>query len=153
MTLLLVSNRLPISLRRIGNRLDVQPNPGGVAAGLAAFYREYKARWFGWPGEVLPSATGEVAARLEKEFDCRPLYDGFRVHLSHRMFRGGLHGADRSGFRTYGYTRAFLGSVLRDLGLDNRIGMRTAGHRVVQVDVFPLGTGGARFRSASVPPS
>ena len=49
MTLLLVSNRLPISLRRIGNRLDVQPNPGGVAAGLAAFYREYKARWFGWP--------------------------------------------------------------------------------------------------------
>src|SRR5438309_6508606 len=74
MTLLLVSNRLPISLRRIGNRLDVQPNPGGVAAGLAAFYREYKARWFGWPGEVLPSETGEVAARLEKEFDCRPVF-------------------------------------------------------------------------------
>src|SRR5437899_1706041 len=74
MTLLLVSNRLPVSLRRIGNRLDVQPNPGGVAAGLAAFYREYKARWFGWPGEVLPSETGEVAARLEKEFDCRPVF-------------------------------------------------------------------------------
>src|SRR5436853_7329470 len=72
MTLLLVSNRLPISLRRIGNRLDVQPNPGGVAAGLAAFYREYNARWFGWPGAVLPSETGVVAARLEKDFDCRP---------------------------------------------------------------------------------
>src|SRR3989442_6999652 len=74
MTLLLVSNRLPVSLRRIGNRLDVQPNPGGVAAGLAAFYREDKARWFGWPGEVLPSETGAVAARLEKEFDCRPAF-------------------------------------------------------------------------------
>ncbi|TLZ68245.1 MAG: hypothetical protein E6K09_04170 [Methanobacteriota archaeon] len=247
MTLLLVSNRLPISLRRIGNRLDVQPNPGGVAAGLAAFYREYKARWFGWPGEVLPSETGEVAARLEKEFDCRPVflprkiarayyagfsngtlwplfhsfatyarysasewdayravnerfadevvrgmkrgdsiwihdyhlfllprlirtrvpdarigfflhipfppYDVFRLLPWHREVLEGLLGADLIGFHTYDYARAFLGSVLRDLGLDNRIGMITAGHRVVQVDVFPLGIDVARFRSASVAPS
>ncbi len=247
MTLLLVSNRLPISLRRIGNRLDVQPNPGGVAAGLAAFYREYKARWFGWPGEVLPSETRQVAARLEKEFDCRPVflprkvarayyagfsngtlwplfhsfatyarysasewdayravnerfadevvrgmkrgdsiwihdyhlfllprlirtrvpdarigfflhipfppYDVFRLLPWHREVLEGLLGADLIGFHTYDYARAFLGSVLRDLGLDNRIGMITAGHRVVQVDVFPLGIDVGRFGSASVAPS
>src|SRR3989454_1040531 len=247
MTLLLVSNRLPISLRRIGNRLDVQPNPGGVSAGLAAFCREYKARWFGWPGEVLPSETGEVAARLEKDFDCRPVflprklarayyagfsngtlwplfhsfatyarysasewdayravnerfadeivralgpsdelwinayhplllprlirervpdarigfslhipfppYDVFRLLPWRREVLEGLLGADLIGFHTYDFARAFLGSVLRDLGLDNRIGMITAGHRVVQVDVFPLGIDVARFRSASVAPS
>src|SRR2546425_5902031 len=33
MTLILVSNRLPVTVRRVGNRLEVQPNPGGVAAG------------------------------------------------------------------------------------------------------------------------
>src|SRR5437899_5155520 len=247
MTLLLVSNRLPINLRRIGNRLDVQPNPGGVAAGLAAFYREYKARWFGWPGEVLPSETGVVAARLEKEFDCRPVflprkiarayyagfsngtlwplfhsfatyarysasewdayravnerfadevvrgmkrgdsiwihdyhlfllprlirtrvpdarigfflhipfppYDVFRLLPWHREVLEGLLGADLIGFHTYDYARAFLGSVLRDLGLDNRIGAIVAGHRVVQVDVFPLGIDVAKFGSESVGPS
>src|SRR5437870_9506636 len=247
MTLLLVSNRLPISLRRIGNRLDVQPNPGGVAAGLAAFYREYKARWFGWPGEVLPSETGEVAARLEKEFDCRPVflprkiarayyagfssgtlwplfhsfatyarysasewdayravnerfadevvrgmkrgdsiwihdyhlfllprlirtrvpdarigfflhipfppYDVFRLLPWHREVLEGLLGADLIGFHTYDYARAFLGSVLRDLGLDNRIGTIVAGHRAVQVDVFPLGVDVAKFNSTSIGPS
>src|SRR5437867_2335343 len=74
MTLLLVSNRLPITLRRTGNHLDVEPNPGGVAAGLSSFYREYGARWFGWPGDVSPSESRRVAARLEKEFDCHPIF-------------------------------------------------------------------------------
>src|SRR2546427_5081705 len=73
MTLILVSNRLPVTVRRIGNHLDVQPNPGGVAAGLASFHRELQARWVGWPGTIAPSETKEVTARLEKEFDCVPV--------------------------------------------------------------------------------
>jgi len=247
MTLLLVSNRLPITLRRTGNHLDVEPNPGGVAAGLSSFYREYGARWFGWPGDVSPSESRRVAARLEKEFDCHPIflphsvarayyagfsngtlwplfhsfatyarysaaewdayrdvnerfaaeivrtlkrgdslwihdyhllllprlireqvpdarigfflhipfppYDVFRLLPWHREVLEGLLGADLIGFHTYDYARAFLGSVLRDLGLDNRIGAIVAGHRVVQVDVFPLGIDVAKFGSESVGPS
>src|SRR5690349_8403668 len=74
MTLFLISNRLPVTVRRTGDRLDVQPNPGGVAAGLASFYREYRAQWFGWPGDLLPSESRHVAARLRKEFDCHPVF-------------------------------------------------------------------------------
>src|SRR2546426_2470082 len=87
MTLILVSNRLPVTVRRIGNRFDVQPNPGGVAAGLASFHRELQARWFGWPGNIAPRETKEGTARLEREVDCvpavlphplaRPYYAGF----------------------------------------------------------------------------
>src|SRR5437899_352024 len=87
MTLILVSNRLPVTVRRIGNRFDVQPNPGGVAAGLASFHRELQARWFGWPGSIAPGESKQVTDRLEKEFDCvpvilpstlaRPYYAGF----------------------------------------------------------------------------
>src|SRR2546428_56665 len=62
-------------------------------------------------------------------------------------------GADLIGFHTYDYARAFLGSVLRDLGLDNRIGTIVAGHRAVQVDVFPLGVDVAKFNSTSIGPS
>src|SRR3989442_5400099 len=231
----------------MGIRLDVQPNPGGVAAGLASFHRELQARWFGWPGSIAPGESKQVTDRLEKEFDCVPVilpstlarpyyagfsngtlwplfhsfstyarysaseweayrdvnarfadaivralrpsdqlwihdyhllllprlirervpearvgfflhipfppYDVFRLLPWHREILQGMLGADLIGFHTYDYARAFLGSVLRDLGLDNRIGMITAGHRVVQVDVFPLGIDVARFRSASVAPS
>src|SRR5712691_5591352 len=81
MTLILVSNRLPVTIRRLGNRLDVQPNPGGVAAGLASVHRELRGRWFGWPGSIAPGETKEVTARLEKEFDCYP------VVLPHNLAR------------------------------------------------------------------
>src|SRR5438093_7365312 len=87
MTLILVSNRLPVTVRRVGHRLDVQPNPGGVAAGLASVHRELRGRWFGWPGSIASGDSKQVAARLEKEFDChpvvlpsnlaRPFYGGF----------------------------------------------------------------------------
>src|SRR5437016_3022290 len=129
MTLILVSNRLPVTVRRIGNRLDVQPNPGGVAAGLASFHRELQARWFGWPGSIAPGESKQVTARLEKEFDCVP------VILPSTL------------------ARAFLGSLLRDLGLDNRIGTFVRGHRAVQVDVFPLGVDVAKFNSTPIGPS
>ena len=247
MTLILVSNRLPVTVRRIGNRLDVQPNPGGVAAGLASFHRELQARWFGWPGSLAPGESKQVTARLEKEFDCIPVvlphtlarlyyagfsngtlwplfhsfstyakysateweayravnarfaeaivralrpndqlwihdyhllllpglirervpgarvgfflhipfppYDVFRLLPWHREILMGMLGADLIGFHTYDYARAFLGSVLRDLGLDNRIGTIVSGHRAVQVDVFPLGIDVAKFNSTSIGPS
>ena len=82
-----------------------------------------------------------------------PPYDVFRLLPWHREVLEGLLGADLIGFHTYDYARAFLGSVLRDLGLDNRIGAIVAGHRVVQVDVFPLGIDVAKFGSESVGPS
>src|SRR5437867_7328133 len=247
MTLILVSNRLPVTIRRLGNRLDVQPNPGGVAAGLASVNRELRGRWFGWPGSIAPGESKKVAARLEKEFDCDPVvlpptlarlyyagfsngtlwplfhsfstyarysaseweayravnerfadaivrtlrpndqlwihdyhllllprlirervpearigfflhipfppYDVFRLLPWHRDILQGMLGADLIGFHTYDYARAFLGSVLRDLGLDNRIGTIVAGHRAGQVGLFPLGVGGARFNSKTIGPA
>src|SRR2546426_5496462 len=74
MTLILVSNRLPVTVRRVGNRLEVQPNPGGVAAGLASGHQELRGRWFGWPGSIAPGESRQVAARPEKEFDCHPVF-------------------------------------------------------------------------------
>src|SRR5438132_12417016 len=67
MTLILVSNRLPVTVRRVGHRLDVQPNPGGVAAGLASVHRALRGRWFGWPGSIRSGDSKQVAARLEKQ--------------------------------------------------------------------------------------
>src|SRR5881296_56746 len=217
MTLLLVSNRLPITLRRTGNHLDVEPNPGGVAAGLEkefdchpiflphsvarayyagfsngtlwplfhsfATYARYSAAEWDAYRDVNERFAAEIVRALkrgdslwihdyhllllprlirEQVPDARigfflhipfPPYDVFRLLPWHREVLEGLLGADLIGFHTYDYARAFLGSVLRDLGLDNRIGAITAGHRIVQVDVFPLGIDVARFGSGSVAPT
>src|SRR2546426_4950631 len=69
MTLILVSNRLPVTVRRVGNHLDVQPNPGGVAAGPASIHRELRGGWFGWARSVAPGDNQQGTAPLEKEFD------------------------------------------------------------------------------------
>src|SRR2546426_5383978 len=73
MTLILVSNRLPVTVRRVGNRLEVQPNPGGVAAGLASVHPELRARWFGWPGSIGPGGKEQGTLRPGKEIGCQPL--------------------------------------------------------------------------------
>src|SRR2546425_5820306 len=74
MTLILVSNRLPVTVRRVGNRLEVQPNPGGVAAGLASVYQEMRGRWVGWPRSIAPGGSRQGAAPPEKEFDFHPVF-------------------------------------------------------------------------------
>ncbi len=74
MTLLLVSNRLPVSLHRTKDRLGISPNPGGLTAGLGSFYREFRAQWLGWLGDVAPEEAKRVAARLRREFDCHAVF-------------------------------------------------------------------------------
>lgn len=74
MTLILVSNRLPVSLTRRGSHLEITPSAGGVAVGLRSVHRRYGARWVGWPGEVPVEDREIVEGRLRSEFDCRPVF-------------------------------------------------------------------------------
>ena len=247
MSLILVSNRLPISIRRTKGGLEIEPNPGGLASGLGSFYRQQDSKWFGWPGDVPAAEQKRVAARLRDHFDCHavflpsrivrgyysgfsnsilwpllhsfptyatfqaseweayqeanerfaraiadasaaedviwihdyhlfllpqlirerlsdarigfflhtpfPPHDVFRVLPRHREILHGVLGADLIGFHTYDYARAFLESVRRTFGYDNRMGTLEIGHRAVGVDVFPLGIDVARFSSGSIGPS
>src|SRR3989441_7678120 len=66
MTLILVSNRLPVTVRRVGNRLEVQPNPGGVAAGPPSVHREMRARRVGWPRPDAPGGKEKGTLTLGK---------------------------------------------------------------------------------------
>ncbi len=60
--------------RRRGE-LAFHPSVGGLASGLASFYKQWHARWIGWPGIVLNQREQkEVKSRLECEFDCCPVF-------------------------------------------------------------------------------
>lgn len=240
--MILVSNRLPVTVSRRHGRMEAEPSAGGLAVGLDAFYREHDARWVGWPGEVPESSRRAVDRKLRTEFRCHPIflsrdlvrryYSGFSnrtlwplfhsfpmyarydgddwdayrhvnrtfadrvaslakpnevvwVHDYHLMLVlkylreakpdakigfflhipfppysdlrqlpwcreivEALLGADLVGFHTYDDAHAFLNSVRRLVGLDNELGQLVVGHRVIQVDVFPMGVDFRRIATA-----
>src|SRR3989442_9249576 len=61
MTLILVSNRLPVTVRRVGNRLEVQPNPGGGAAGPPPGSQGIRGPRFWWLRSIPPGEFPRVA--------------------------------------------------------------------------------------------
>ena len=65
---LIVSNRLPITVRADADGIEVQPSVGGLATGLRGPHERSGGLWIGWPGLVdpLPEEEGRaLAARLE----------------------------------------------------------------------------------------
>lgn len=76
---------------------------------------------------------------------------GFFLHIpfpSSEIFRilpwrteilEGLLGSDLVGFHTYEYARHFLSSVLRLLGYEHKFSSISIGHRIVDVENFPIG--------------
>jgi trehalose 6-phosphate synthase/phosphatase len=88
--LLIVSNRLPISISRKNGDLRLQRSVGGLATGVGSFYKSYESLWVGWPGINVQRKHEEEKDRivdvLRKEqchpvflspYDIKHYYDGF----------------------------------------------------------------------------
>ncbi|MEW5825490.1 MAG: bifunctional alpha,alpha-trehalose-phosphate synthase (UDP-forming)/trehalose-phosphatase [Candidatus Bipolaricaulota bacterium] len=57
--LIIVSNRLPVTLQRGEHGLEVSPSPGGLATGLASVHGPGRSLWVGWPGLSNEAIRGE----------------------------------------------------------------------------------------------
>src|SRR5215472_4348395 len=86
---LLVSNRLPVTIRSERGRLVVTPSSGGLVTGLRATHASGESLWIGWPGDLSrlsPEALSALDPKLA-ELRCVPVplsqsevaryYDGF----------------------------------------------------------------------------
>lgn len=74
--LLLVSNRLPVSVVKRKDKLYFQPSTGGLATGLGSFYKSYRSLWIGWPGislEEVKDKKEDIKAKLLSE-NCYPVF-------------------------------------------------------------------------------
>ncbi len=73
---IIVSNRLPVTVTKREGKLHFHPSAGGLATGLGSFYREKDGLWLGWPGISLESARGREEEIVEKlaELSCRPVF-------------------------------------------------------------------------------
>jgi len=75
--LLIVSNRLPLSVEKKRGKLYFYPSIGGLATGLSSFYREKKALWIGWPGVSTDKISVEEKVEIEERLftdNCLPVF-------------------------------------------------------------------------------
>jgi len=74
--LLIISNRLPVTITKKEGNLKFLPSIGGLATGLESFYKSYKSLWVGWPGitlKRLKEKKDELKKRLTAE-NCHPVF-------------------------------------------------------------------------------
>jgi trehalose 6-phosphate synthase/phosphatase len=64
---LIVSNRLPISVKRVDGALRVEASSGGLATGLAGVHGAGGSLWVGWPGHS-EQLTEAEAATLDRAY-------------------------------------------------------------------------------------
>ncbi|RPF49411.1 trehalose 6-phosphate synthase/phosphatase [Thermodesulfitimonas autotrophica] len=73
--LLIVSNRLPVTVLQKKGGYRFFPSIGGLATGLKSLQRSWESLWIGWPGEIQDEeARAELRARLLTEFNCHPVF-------------------------------------------------------------------------------
>ncbi len=74
--LLIVSNRLPMSIVKRGGAWRLQRTVGGVVTGLDSFYRTRESLWIGWPG-VPKDRVSRRRSSLARKFEterCHPVF-------------------------------------------------------------------------------
>jgi trehalose 6-phosphate synthase/phosphatase len=75
--LLIVSNRLPVSVTKRANDLRFQPSVGGLATGLSSFRKSRQSLWVGWPGiatdKISEHHKQQISNKL-KEQNCHSVF-------------------------------------------------------------------------------
>lgn len=84
--LVIVSNRLPVSVKKVDGKLEYSPSIGGLSTALSSYVENGQARWIGWPGiatdDITEKEQAEITAKLRKQH-CHPVFltkkqiDGF----------------------------------------------------------------------------
>lgn len=76
--LLIVSNRLPITVEKRKGSLRLRHNIGGLAKGLVSFYKSYNSIWIGWCGIPLDKLDRKekknIETRLMTDFNIYPVF-------------------------------------------------------------------------------
>jgi trehalose 6-phosphate synthase/phosphatase len=72
--LILVSNRLPVTVRQDGGVMSLQQSGGGLATGLRGAREKRGGVWIGWPGDVTGTQNRAEVDRQMEEINAVPVY-------------------------------------------------------------------------------
>jgi trehalose 6-phosphate synthase/phosphatase len=74
--ILVISNRLPLTVTKRENRIRFNPSVGGLATGLSSLSKTYQNIWFGWPG-IAAERIKDEKTRIKKKLmrdNCFPVF-------------------------------------------------------------------------------
>ncbi|HSX43146.1 MAG TPA: bifunctional alpha,alpha-trehalose-phosphate synthase (UDP-forming)/trehalose-phosphatase [Candidatus Saccharimonadales bacterium] len=75
--LVIVSNRLPVSVARVNGKLQFGQGMGGLATGLSGYTKQRGTKWIGWPGIPSDDLTEQEQAQITRELrrqHCYPVF-------------------------------------------------------------------------------
>jgi trehalose 6-phosphate synthase len=74
--LLLISNRLPITIKKADDGgYSFSMSSGGLVTGLSGLSKTTSFQWYGWPGLELPEHdVAPVTKRLKEEYGAHPVF-------------------------------------------------------------------------------
>lgn len=67
--IVIVSNRLPVTVKKVKEKLSYQQSVGGLATGMSSFQKDYKCLWAGWPGISRENLNSDEKESLVKNMD------------------------------------------------------------------------------------
>lgn len=74
---IILSNRLPVSVKKDNGKLEFYPSLGGLATGLSSYIKDSKNKWIGWPGIASDELTQADRQRIVDELakhNCSPVF-------------------------------------------------------------------------------
>ena len=74
---IIVSNRLPVSVKKEDGNLEYYPSVGGLATGLSSYVQDSKNKWIGWPGIASDELTEDDKQAIVQELakhNCNPVF-------------------------------------------------------------------------------
>jgi trehalose 6-phosphate synthase/phosphatase len=76
--LLIVSNRLPVTINKKNKKIFFKKSLGGLATGLSSFYEVYNGKWIGWIGTPTENLALDekkyIKKKLLEEFSSYPVF-------------------------------------------------------------------------------
>jgi trehalose 6-phosphate synthase/phosphatase len=75
--MVIVSNRLPVSVSKVDGELHFSPSDGGLATGINSLDKSSDSVWVGWPGidsDVLTAADEKKITKELKKYGCHPVF-------------------------------------------------------------------------------
>lgn len=75
--LVIVSNRLPVSVKKTDGKLEFFSSTGGLATGLSSYTKKRGTKWIGWPGLPSDDLTEADKAKITRELKKQRCYPVF----------------------------------------------------------------------------
>ncbi len=73
--LVIISNRLPVTITEKKGKLNIRPSTGGLATGLNSLSKKYKVIWVGWPGLAVTKPAQKTAiTKILKDLAMYPVF-------------------------------------------------------------------------------